>query len=350
MNYETNKGVLRVYGRGQGRDTKDGSHAYSGVASPANSVVSIPSDDASEARSPASTPEDLWGTGLTPLSTEPRIVSDVGGLNPDGSLKLDSKSIETYLKSYYSNIHKLHPFLDERKLDSMFEQFKRRHNPGLDQNAFRPSFTVSNDFPSGTYRVPKRKHSGEQHSIGGPDAGPVSNIANARVPVDRSPSTAIVLLVMALGRICEERRPLPAPVPETARENSSAPPRAYSPLGMQTDSPPSNIVRKSPSSQSQSTAHTSVPSPLSMGRVNVPSPRSSVRDSSSGARNVNRIPGLAYYAKATDILGNINGYNDLAYVQACLVAGLYAGQLANTIESLYWIQAACRTCRFLVRE
>lgn len=61
------------------------------------------------------------------------------------------------------------------------------------------------------------------------------------------------------------------------------------------------------------------------------------------------IPGLAYYAYATDILGNLQGGNGLAHVQAGLLAGLYAGQLAHPFQSHGWISQASRACQVLVR-
>ncbi|KAJ9633679.1 hypothetical protein H2199_009247 [Coniosporium tulheliwenetii] len=67
-------------------------------------------------------------------------------------------------------------------------------------------------------------------------------------------------------------------------------------------------------------------------------------------RNVDTIPGFAYYAKASDILGNLHGGNDLSHAQANLLAGLYMGQLARVIESWGWIYAASIKCRILIEQ
>jgi hypothetical protein len=89
----------------------------------------------------------------------------------------------------------------------------------------------------------------------------------------------IILLVLELGAICEWRhKPLPGPVSISAI----------------------------------SAAHTSDFSLL---------------------LNLDIIPGLAYYAYATNILGNMQGGNNLRHVQAALLAALYAGQLAYPIQS-----------------
>ena len=68
-----------------------------------------------------------------------------------------------------------------------------------------------------------------------------------------------------------------------------------------------------------------------------------------GDRNVDLVPGLAYFAKATEILGALQG-NELQFVQANLLAGIYAGQLARVLDSWTFIQSACRACFFLVRD
>ena len=68
-----------------------------------------------------------------------------------------------------------------------------------------------------------------------------------------------------------------------------------------------------------------------------------------GDRNVDVVPGLAYFAYATDILGGLQG-NDLPFMQANLLAALYTAQLACVIESWIWIRHACRICGFLVQD
>jgi len=67
-------------------------------------------------------------------------------------------------------------------------------------------------------------------------------------------------------------------------------------------------------------------------------------------RNIDILPGLAYYAYATDILGNLYGGNELAHAQAFLLAGLYMGQYARVLESWSWISSACRVCHILVKK
>ena len=67
-------------------------------------------------------------------------------------------------------------------------------------------------------------------------------------------------------------------------------------------------------------------------------------------RNVDVVPGLAYYALANEILGTLMGGNDLPHVQAGLLAGLYCGQLGRVLESWKWINWACTSCQVLLRK
>ena len=362
MDYEINKGVIRIYGKGrQLRDSTVGSPMSANAASPASSNASGIGDETSTASSPASSPaESVWGTAFVANTTETRSTSDVGGLNPDNTLKLETRTISRLLTSYMDNVHILHPFLDQRELNRMVEHLKRRHNP-QDTNPSKAGYTVPVNANLGSVRDPhamlnrtqKRKHSDGQFYSALGESNLTSNSMGTKTLLEKSPETALILLVMALGKICEYRPPLPGPVPDNLREASNHVVHPYSPSGGQMDSPPppySQPMRHSPSASSHSTASTSAPSPMSAGRLAGSSPRSSVGELPSGARNVDVIPGLAYYAQATDILGNLTGFQELIYAQCCLLAGLYAGQLANTLESLTWIQTASRICRLLVSE
>ena len=360
MDYEINKGVIRIYGKGrQLRDPGLRPPGNAAATSPTPSNVSAPGDETSTASSPASSAsssENLWGTTFLPTPAESRHTSEVGGLGPDNTLKLEARTISRLVQSYLDNIHILHPFLDQRELTRMVEHFKRRHNP-LDTNTSKVGFAVPvnanldavRDSHAIVNRAQKRKHSDGQFFGALGESSLAPSPMSPRIILEKSPDTALTLLVMALGKICECRAPLPGPVSDGTTNHS----HSYSPSRGQTDSPPppySQQMRHSPSASSHSTAGTSAPSPMSAGRLAGSSPRSSVGELPSSLRNVDVIPGLAYYAHATDILGNLTGLHDLIYAQCCLLAGLYAGQLANTLESLTWIQTASRICRLLVTE
>ncbi|KAJ5715201.1 uncharacterized protein N7483_012382 [Penicillium malachiteum] len=60
-------------------------------------------------------------------------------------------------------------------------------------------------------------------------------------------------------------------------------------------------------------------------------------------------PGLHLYAYAAEILGSCQGGPALDRIQACLLAGLYTGQLAHSFQSYGWISEASRGCQILMR-
>lgn len=347
MRLEETKGILRVYGRGEGLDSGDGAHP----SSPTNSATSGRSDEIPEARSPASSTDGLWGSGFA----DARFHSDVGGLSRDGTLIIDPPTLRRLLKSYMENIHILHPFLNKQSLHQMVENFSAYYNPEKHRHSARLSSSVSAPAPTLEGRVEsfdtlhkpaKRKHSDGQYQHHAHEACSPPGQPTSQPPLQKSISTAIVLLVMALGKICEWHDSLPGPVPDSNKENTFAHHVSFSPLHPNTEPPSPVSVRQSPISSTQSLGNASIASPMS----GFPSIRRMTEEPFPGARNVDVIPGLAYYAQATDILGNCHGGNDLAHVQANLLAGLYAGQLARTFESWSWIHTACRACRYLVRK
>ena len=340
MTMELHKGPLRMYGRGQGSEPGESSYRVNmGPASPAPSSSSGPSDESVEGRSPASMSENMWGFGINPHVGEPRPESAMGGLHANNTLKLDSRTIDTLFQNYLRHLHVLHPFLDEQQLTTTIGKFKHRYNP--------PDMASSHRDGSAGYNIPaKRKAPDGQFWVVGPEPLSGPSVLKADHPLlERSPTTAMVLLILALGKICEHREALPGPVPSSLRDFSAYPGRPSSPLTNAhfAQSPPDSAsMRHSPSSSGQSVANPTAASPLGLLRQNHRSPRSSVGDSPVQNRNLDVIPGLAYYAQATDILGNLTGSTNLTYSQCCILAGLYAGQLANSFESLSWMQNAAR--------
>jgi len=343
METEEKKGLLRLYGRGQGRDMYDGGPG--GPASPAASTSSGRSDDA--ARSPASSPPDIWGTALYP-STVPdpmRNQDHPGGLNPDGSLKLDQMTMDRLLHSYLNKLHILHPFLNKARLNRMFRRVSdqaRLSEAHQTRSPYIPQSSVS-WAETALNRPGKRKHTNSSS-----DTNALGSRSSKEQLLERRISTAIVLLVMALGKICEHQGPLPGPIPENPNSHMQL---TESPF--YSESPPGHAVKPSPTQSSVSLSSPSMSE--AHFRAGAASRRSSAdpQGFSSGQRlekNVDVIPGLAYYARAAEVLGTLNGGQDLMYVQACLLASLYVSQMACVLESWSWIQNACRACHFLVRE
>ena len=333
MEYEERKGLLRIYGKGQGVDRYDGAQN----ANPSSPISSTSSEDPS--RSPPSSDDDLWGFELGyPNPFEGAIhnneVNHPGGLTSSGSLKLDRQTMTDLYASYHDNIHILHPFLDKARLRRMIDKVCRQYNPN-DSHGTAQASSVSPFAPQS--RPLKRKHSGDDATIeNGGNTTPRQ--ASTEPKLARRVSTAVVLLVMALGKICLHTKPLPGFANETKNF-------------------PSSSHSTSPATHTLSPT-TTVSSPMSIADISGLSTqnRGSVSDASNQSnrrkgeqKNVDVIPGLAYFAKAVEILGALQG-NDLQYVQANLLASIYTAQLACVIECWTWIQHACRACYFLVRD
>ncbi|EED11631.1 hypothetical protein TSTA_108190 [Talaromyces stipitatus ATCC 10500] len=195
MGLEEGRGVIRIYGHGEGKDD-GGSH---------------------------------WGDGL-PISPPTNEVMErrVDGIDKYGALDTCHNTLWQYLS--------LHPILDKFALEQKIMNFSNQYS-------------------------------------------------NSNRRIDRSIDNAVILLVVALGAICECKDRIP--------------------------------------------------------------PLATVEDA---ARNVHVIPGLAYYAHATDILGNMQGGTSLSNVQAALLAGLYMGQLVHPFQSHGWISQAATACQTLVHR
>ncbi|KAK8154681.1 hypothetical protein IWX90DRAFT_392654 [Phyllosticta citrichinensis] len=334
---EENRGLLKLYGTGEGEDMYDGAHG----GSPAFHNVE---DDM--VGTPAPSPGETfgWGSGLQGTGHVESYRSEPnhwGGLNPDGTLKLDSRTVNRLHKSYLEHMHPLQPFLDRRRLDELIKTFIQRYSPdppgrpgaAADRNAGSP-FAVPESYPS----IPlKRKRSNN-----GPLPGIESSLPQPRrpPPVERTIGNAIVLLIMAIGKICEHKAHLPGPTggPNTIVGSSLLPAM---------DSPPATI-KQSPASSHSTLA--SIPSPgIDPGRMSSRRPSTDRHERREGpTRNVDVTPGLAYYTVAVEIIGAVHGGNNISHGQAGVLAALYMGQLARVLESWSWIAYACRVLGVLI--
>ena len=179
--------------------------------------------------------------------------------------------------SYMNHLHKLHPFLDENDLKKKMETFICIYC-----SSTRPlsASTMNSGRDKGTKRSKRSKRKRSPSPTG---ARPDPEFPSC---IELSIDNAVVLLVLALGSICECCDcPVSGPVPWSDHKE----------------------------------------------------------------RNMDVIAGLAYYRYAAQILG-LQGGNGLPHVQAALLAGLYAGQLAHPFQSHRWIYQAAGACQVLVQS
>ncbi|KAF2711565.1 hypothetical protein K504DRAFT_224100 [Pleomassaria siparia CBS 279.74] len=299
MLLEQERGLVRVWGIGEGNDLHDGTHA-----------PVTPKDGGSDASSPRPLQDGLWGTGDhsspgTMNGDTPRDFNEqVGGLNGNGRLELRSKVMWDLHESYLLNIHSLHPFVNPSSLRKMIADFSDKYSPErTGANVMSPGSAIPNHLNPGI----KRKRSSSSFT------DPYSPARDSStVSIERSLSNAIVLLVLALGKVCSYTDPLPAP------DNDKGP------------------ITLAPWGSSRDSLHSTS--------------NSFGENFENRKRNIDMMPGMAYFSYATDILGNQQGGNTVAHAQAMLLAALYLGQFARVLESWSWINNACRICLILIKS
>lgn len=326
---ETGRGLLRLYGSGEGEDKNDG---HEGAPSPAGSTSS---EGRRMDEETSSSPHGVWGTGqihpLTPSSmphNSHTARDHPGGVSPHGGLMLDSDAVDRYFRSYMDHMHILHPFLEPRVIRHMVHTFKRKYSWDV-RSTPHTAATI------GTKR--KREMTESPTSMDEPHA---ANHVNSRTQarllstgaplIEHSVANAIVLLVIALGKVCSHREPLPGPASTTSMRTSTPHSALYSDLPMPMSAPTSPFNTQS---NLNGTNNISVSSPAN-----------------PQGKNMDAIPGLAYFAKAADILGELPGGTDVSHIQANLLAGLYMGQLARILPSYEYIMKACMAAQILIES
>lgn len=324
------RGILRLWTKGEGIDENDGTQP-GGPASPARS------DENSPEGGPGPTPyiDGRWGIGFpsTPSSGRSDHYTGVGGLKPNGDIDLDTATINSLYDSYMRNLHIMHPFLDKRCVRRMFDNFIRRYSNGRPRAAFAVG---GNNYDTSERPLKRQRSNGSTDVSNGPEP------EMRREPTERSPTNCIIFLVLALGKICLHRDPLPAIVHDSkAHVNNMV---AHQLSGNRVGGSPASVNIK-PSPMSPNATPMTQPTPSSDAGHR--SRRSSVEGASpnayaTGPRNLDVIPGIAYFAKAAEILGEQGDGNDLVHAQMFLLAGLYKGQLARVKESMSWITMAGR--------
>lgn len=337
MDLESERGLLRLYGCGEGEDKYDG---HDGAPSPAPSTSSGRMDDDVS----VSSPSGVWGNGQLPQREGARnpVYDHPGGVTPTGELLLDSTTVDKYVKIYLDLMHILHPFLDPRVLRKMVTTFKMKYSWDYRPMGARLSQSVS----AGIKRKRETSESPNSltdepslHSV--PHHNGMKASGNISYPVEHSISNAIILLVIALGKICSYQRALPG-APKSAsfvsKSRGSTIPQPHLGFG---DFPPPTV--QPPPSSAPASPHNSNNVISTNGLATAPAA------STLHGKNMDVIPGLAYFAKAADILGELRGGIDVSHIQANLLAGLYMGQLARILSSLAYISDACKACQVLIQ-
>ena len=343
MRLEEGRGLIRVYGRGEGDDTSEDTRHPS---NPSTNSTPNWNEPYGHSSSPGG---GAWAPGGSTSAPVSQPLDH--GLDDNGALTTDPDTVRRLYQSYMEHLHKLHPFLDQAGLEKNLEWFIHIYCPQVGSSGV--SIMNNAEFPRGA----KRKRSCETLQGVACDIPSPAGVKGSPPRIEQSIDNAIILLVLALGSICEWRdRPVPGPVtddpPDYRKEQIPGPSlnrSIVSPAASEPALPMSSSFYAPPNSHSHSfTSPSMVDGRRSVGGP--PVPPSGQGTDTRHLKNMDVIPGLAFYGYATQILGSLQGANGLPHVQAALLAGLYAGQLAHPFQSHGWIYQAARACQVLVRS
>uniref|UniRef100_A0A093V4I9 Sterol regulatory element-binding protein ECM22 n=1 Tax=Talaromyces marneffei PM1 TaxID=1077442 RepID=A0A093V4I9_TALMA len=318
---ESKRGLIRIYGCGEGlgHDTEYYSRhapaqprASQGLPGSAGSPITNTStpridEEYSQANSPS------WGYGL-PMPLQSRLKEHPGGLDASGHLNTHSDVVRRLFHSYMSNMHILHPFMDATMLAQKVEVFILQYAP------LRKNMGHSANEGRGM----KRKRSTEQthtHMVA-PEMSPSPSLSSEKWPshrIEHSIDNAIILMVLALGAICEHKTALPGFAPDPNERSRPKQEFASSP---EVQAVLNEILSPTPASglNTQAFDTPNFPSPdPAWGDWKTPNQRPHSR---YGLENNNEAP----YPKNIDVIP------------------------AHPFQSHGWICQAARACSFLIRS
>lgn len=337
---EQKRGPLIVYGRGE-----DSHHSrYS--REPTDHGNLDMADDSSDIASPSPAADFGQVGGLSPSD----MVEYKGGvLAADGNPDFTEARVWSYVDSFKNHILNMHPIMQPETLAHWVRQFldelPTTQPRSTKSQVAKPAFAIPTNpqTPVESTGAKRKRSPGPDDSDGPPTPAP----AKAGKP-KRSIHSALVLTVLALGKICQHQSHIPDVVHPSADPAYSA-----SPL-IKNGAPPSPGHSSPPSYSSHS--HSTQPSPKDHHERGNHSRRGSIHGTSghrpgfSLKKNYEVIPGLEYFAYATDILGNLAGsYNNMKDVYASIFAGLYYGQLNRPLESFQYIHRASHKLQVIMR-
>ncbi|RDA88602.1 hypothetical protein CP532_5819 [Ophiocordyceps camponoti-leonardi (nom. inval.)] len=333
ISQEQNRGPLIVYGRGED------SHSMRQQRELQEHGRLEMCEESSDIASPPLGVD--WGQvgGLSP-GDQVEYQYKGGVLGPDGNPDFSDSTVHKYVQSFTDNILNMHPVIQPKDLDDWVRQFLEslpkthlKSRKGQPSKSGVPNATSA--FASETTGMKRKRSSPGPEGYDGPTV-------RAGRP-DRSIHSALILTILALGKVCLHRTCIPDAVHDPLPQGSP----------MNRNGVPASPIRGSPPSYSSHSHSSSLASPREPER-SAQSRRSSihggVRLGYNLKKNYEQIPGLEYFAFATDILGNyIGAYKNMKLVYANIFAGLYQGQLGRPLESFSWIHAAGHKLQVIIR-
>jgi hypothetical protein len=331
------RGVLPLYDRGEGvlgRCWSNDSLSRAFYAPVENDSISTRSSDSSRG---SDSPLSVISLDSTATSW--------GGLLTDGTLDLTPDTVNLLFDSYVRHMHVMHPFIDKGDLRRALDTFLA----ALEQKLSRKRCYAEHEAQYSIEemaRAAKRKRGG--HASDGSFVARPDTVSQKGL--QRLPEQAVIYLVLALGKICLHKDALPSTAPlQTPHMFQECGPASQDLIQSLTvcsiEQSRSNTPRQGPRTP---TSQVSNADAEHLRQSRRPSTDTVNSRSSLGLSNLQVIPGLAYYAKAAEILGEHGDGNDLVHAQMYLLAGLYKGQLARIGEAMSWITRASRVAMTLL--
>ncbi|KAJ5730310.1 uncharacterized protein N7483_004818 [Penicillium malachiteum] len=261
-------------------------------------------------------------------------------ITSSGYFNLDPTTARKYFKGYLERMHRLHPFIDEEEVATQFEDFLTWYSPYPPHRMDRVNSLCHENQRGGKRKRPYD----EPHGIRGESVEPMSP-HNGRHRV-QSWMRKMTTFINISPPPWPPLPPPPPPPPGTTPANNLNGNGQDSPASSEPMTFFPNPMIPVPSSFSSVTTEVIGKNAGALSRRSI----SNVRDEYGNVKNLQVIPGLALYGYATGILGHLQGGVELEHVQASLLAGLYAGQLAHPFQSHGWISQAARGCQVLIRQ
>ncbi|KKA29624.1 hypothetical protein TD95_000703 [Thielaviopsis punctulata] len=356
---EEARGLLRIHGRGEGRDIE--SSIYTG--SDEHGMFDL-DDNMSDMSSPYV--DERWGYGGPSSPMNFNDGSSLPARSPNswilGGLDFEPDTMMELGASFIRHILNMHPIFTMPQVQACMKGFlnslpKASNFPAIGNLKYPEGVTCTPGAPCSESEIDlnpdlchlnspskKRKHD--------------SNEAFTKLFIEppgcqkfgkppRTINSALVLMMLALGKICLHRDCVPDVVHEdqisgpTATSNS---PSAVKSGGGVLSSPHQDSPKDIPGlrgghspSDRRSSLHAQT-GKTNLGTINSTA-NAGVGSSAAPPKNMTVIPGLDYFAMALEIIGSQLGGNSLKHVHANLLVGLYFGQLGRVIESHAYIAA-----------
>ncbi|UNI14804.1 hypothetical protein JDV02_001399 [Purpureocillium takamizusanense] len=272
-----------------------------------------------------------WGH-LGGLSPAEQVEYRGGVLAFDGNPDFSESKVWAYVESFQDNILNMHPIIQPKVLNEWVRHFldslPRVQAKTSKPRASRTAFAVRTPVET---TGSKRKRSPE------PYRATIAGAVRAGKP-DRSVHSALILTVLALGKVCLYRDNVPDALHHSEQVLHGSP---FSRNGVPQSPIQDSLPNRATESQSSGPAKPKESERMPPGRRSSGHGQGQVLQGYDMKKNYEVILGLEYFALATDILGNYLGaYNSMGIVYTNIFAGLYYGQLARPLESFAFIHAA----------